>query len=283
MKRLAEIEAHITGVRELLDIVGAMRSLAGMRMQEALGALPGIRRYAEAMASGVANTALLLGDVLPPPPGNTAAPRAVVLCAPEHGFVGGFNERLVAAAEAVLTPSDVFLILGTRGAALAIERGREANWTYPMASRCDAAPDGVERLSSELYRRIARGEVSRVEVIHARHRPGQTPSIERRLLLPLDMAALKVKQPHQPPIHNLDPFLLHERLVAEYVFALLTEAAVESIASENAARLAAMAAAHDNVSKKLESLVSDARYARQSEITTELIDVVTGAEALMGS
>ena len=42
--------------------------------------------------------------------------------------------------------------------------------------------------------------------------------------------------------------------MAEYVFALLTEAAVESIASENAARFAAMSSAHDNVSKKLSNL-----------------------------
>ncbi|QGM95716.1 F0F1 ATP synthase subunit gamma (plasmid) [Methylocystis rosea] len=68
--------------------------------------------------------------------------------------------------------------------------------------------------------------------------------------------------------------------MAEYVFALLTEAAVESIASENAARFAAMESAYDNVSKKLEELRQEANQARQSEITTELIDLITGAEAL---
>jgi hypothetical protein len=73
---------------------------------------------------------------------------------------------------------------------------------------------------------------------------------------------------------------LLEKLVADYVFALLTESAVEGLAAENAARFAAMDAAHDNVSKKLEQLRQDARQARQDEITTELLDRVTGAEAL---
>jgi F-type H+-transporting ATPase subunit gamma len=68
--------------------------------------------------------------------------------------------------------------------------------------------------------------------------------------------------------------------MAEYLFALLMEAAVESIASENAARFAAMESAHDNVSKKLSRLRQDARQARQSEITAELLDLITGAEAL---
>jgi F-type H+-transporting ATPase subunit gamma len=60
----------------------------------------------------------------------------------------------------------------------------------------------------------------------------------------------------------------------------MVEAAVESIASENAARFAAMESAHDNVSKKLEELRQEANQARQSEITTELIELITGAEAL---
>jgi len=73
---------------------------------------------------------------------------------------------------------------------------------------------------------------------------------------------------------------LLEKLIAEYVFALLTEAAVESISSENAARLTAMESAHDNVTKKLSQLRQFAQQARQTEITDELLDLVTGAEAL---
>jgi F-type H+-transporting ATPase subunit gamma len=60
----------------------------------------------------------------------------------------------------------------------------------------------------------------------------------------------------------------------------LTEAAIEALVSENAARFAAMDSAHDNVSKTLERLRQDARQARQDDITTELLDLVTGAEAL---
>jgi F-type H+-transporting ATPase subunit gamma len=62
----------------------------------------------------------------------------------------------------------------------------------------------------------------------------------------------------------------------------LTEAAVESLASENAARFAAMQSAHGNVSKKLEELQQQARLMRQNEITSELLELVTGAEAMAG-
>ena len=149
-----------------------------------------------------------------------------------------------------------------------------------MATRSAGAPAAVRRLTADLYRRIARGEVSRVEMVFARARQGQPISVERRLLLPLDLTALAPKRPRQAPYHNLEPQALLERLMAEYVFALLTEAAVESIASENAARFAAMDSAHENVTKKLGQLRQAARQARQSEITAELLDVVTGAEAI---
>lgn len=282
MTRLAEIDGHIGSMRELLDLVGAMRSLAGMRMQEAQRTLPGIRRYAESLATAIADTLLLIQEPDPPPRRSSRERRALILCTAEHGFVLGFNERLVDAARAVLKIDDLLFVLGTRGAVLLFERGQPATWTHAMATRCSAAPETVRHLSAELYRRIAYGEIARVEVVYARYHQGSVSTIERRLLLPLDTASLKTRQPRQPPLHNLEPVTLHEKLMGEYVFALLTEAAVESMASENAARFAAMDSAHDNVSKKLERLRQEARLARQAEITTELIELVAGAEAQRG-
>jgi F-type H+-transporting ATPase subunit gamma len=258
-----------------------MRSLAGMRVQEAQQALPGIHRYAETAASALADSLLLL----PEPESlrsEVRGPLAVILCAAEHGFVGGFTERLLDAAEAVLEPGDLLFVLGSRGNALALERGLRASWVHPMPTRCTAVPEVVQHLSTELYPYIARGEIARVDVIYARYRQGSASTIERRLLLPLDVISLKPKQTRQPPIHYLEPVALHEKLMDEYAFALLTEAVVESILSENAARFAAMESAHDNVSKKLDKLRHAEREARQTEITMELLDLVTGAEAQGG-
>lgn len=282
MTRLLEIQTHIASMRELLNIVGAMRSLAGMRVQEVQHALPGIRSYADSMAAGIGRALLLM-----PQPVTEARQdygrRALVLCTAEHGFVGGFNERMLEAADKVLKASDLLFVFGSRGAALAFERGRKVTWTRPMATRLAGAPDAVNRLTSELYARIARGEIARVEVMFSRYRQGAASTIEHRLLLPLDTAALSSKQVRQAPLHNLPPRPLLEKLMAEYVFALLAEAAVESVASENAARFAAMESAHDNVSKKLAGLQQSARQARQTEITSELLDLMTGAAAMQAA
>lgn len=279
MTRLSEIQRHIASMDELFDIVGAMRSLAGMRVQEAQHALTGIRGYADSMAAGVGSALLLVPQPVTEMHQENSC-RALIVYTSEHGFVGGFNARILEAAEATLEPSDLIFVLGSRGAALALERGRRVAWTRPMATRPAGAPDAVNPLTSEIYARIARGEIARVEVMFGRYRQGAASTIERRLLLPLDTATLVAKPARQVPLHNLPPRFLLEKLMAEYVFALLTEAAVESIASENAARFAAMESAHDNVSKKLAGLQENARQARQTEITSELLDLITGAEAL---
>jgi F-type H+-transporting ATPase subunit gamma len=277
--RLAEIELHIAGMTELLDIVGAMRSLASMRMQEANRALPGIRRYADTMATAIGGALLLLPE---PEVTRPAAPdrRALILCTAEHAFVGGFNAHILDAAEAAREEGAALFVLGSRGAVQARERGWTTTWASVMATRPESVPETIGPLTAELYRLIARGQITSVEVMFGRQRQGGPASIERQPLLPIDFAPFRLPPPMLAPLHNLAPDLLLEKLVADYVFALLTEAAVESLASENAARFAAMGSAHDNVSKRLEELRQDAREARQGEITEELLDLVTGAEAV---
>lgn len=281
MTRLADIRVQIGSMGELRSLVGALRSLAGMRVQEAQRALQDVRRYGQSMAAAIGSALLLR----PPPASISAATvprRLLILFAAEHGFVGGFNERLIEAARSALTPGQMLFVLGSRGAAHAQEQGLKVAWNRPMATRLSAAPDTVNALITELYSRIAQGSITHVDVLFMRTRQGSGPVIECRSLLPLDTARMAPVSGVQAPLHNLPAQALIEKLVVEYVFALLTEAAVESIASENAARFAAMASAHDNVSGKLDQLRQSEREARQEEITAELLDLITGASAVAG-
>ena len=278
MTRVAETEAHIANMVELREIVGAMRSLASMRVQRTQQMLPGIRGYAEAMARGV-GTALLLMPETASSGTIDQGHRALVVFTAEHGFVGGFNECLLGAAEAALGRGDRLFVLGTRGIVVGEERGLALAWTHPMATRPEAAAETTRRLTNEVYRGIARGEITRVEVMFGRHGQGREMTIERRRVFPVDLASIARTGSRQPPLHNISPGRLLERLIADYVFALLTEAAVESLASENAARFAAMQSAHDKISDRLEALRREAWQARQEEVTTELLDLVTGAAA----
>jgi F-type H+-transporting ATPase subunit gamma len=278
--RLAELEGRIGAMTELQGIVSAMRSLAGMRLREAQRALPGVRRYAGAMESAIGAAARLAPDGgLAGSTAQGGMPRAVILCTAEHGFAGGFNERILDAADR--RPDDALFVLGTRGAVKAAERGWTLAWSGAMASRPDGVVAVVRQLATQVYDRIASGRVAAVAVLFTRTRTGGGATIEHRPILPLDLPALTAAAPPWAPLHNLPPAVLLERLIAEHVFSLLAEAAVESIASENAARFAAMEAAHDSLTRRVNALRAEASQARQEEITTELLDLVTGVEAQM--
>jgi F-type H+-transporting ATPase subunit gamma len=279
MTRLSDTQEHIASMDELLDIVGAMRSLAAIRMQEAQNALESIRRYSQSMAAAIGSALPLMQQGRYEAQLDTGC-RAVILVTAEHGFVGGFNERLIQAAKSARRPDDTVFIMGTRGALMAAEHGLPAVWTSPMATRLSGAPDTINILANAVYTRIAHGEICRVDAIYGRYQQGAVPVIEQRSLLPLDTRSLPRAAPRLPPLHNLPARALVEKLIAEYIFALLTEVAIESIASENAARLSAMDSARDNVTKKLASLRQTAQQERQSEITSELLDLITGAEAI---
>lgn len=280
MTRLADIQREQGSMAELQEIVSAMRALAGMRLQEAQQALPAVRRYSQAMAQAIGTALMLLPVSGAATPSADRGQRALIVCCSEHGFVGGFNERLMEAAAASLGTDDLLFMVGSRGVALALERERQIAWSSAMATRVAGTPDVVNALAAELYTRIAGGGIGRVEVLFERGEQGERPAVERRRLLPLDPLSLPRVTARQAALHDLAPYVLAEKLIAEYVFALLTEATVESLASENAARFAAMQSAHDSISKRLTQLEQTAEEARQSEITSELLDLITGAEAL---
>jgi len=291
--RLAEVERHVASMEELQRIVSAMRAIASMRMQEAVRALPSVRDYGGAIAEAIhaalaiageeARHAVFDGD------GRTdatkaSAPRtacrAIVLFAGEHGFVGGFNQRLIEAVESDLARTDALMIVGSRGAAFAVERGHMAAWWQPLATRLTGITETVRVLEDALLPRISREEVVRADVVFGRYSRSGEIAIERRQLFPLQLGAASANGRGFAPLHDLPAPELLEKLTAEYILAQLTEAAIEAVAAENAARFAAMESARDNVGKKLETLRLDASRARQEEVTTELLDLITGEQAL---
>lgn len=281
--RLAEIERHVSSIEELQRIVGAMRAIASMRVQEALGALKSVRQYGSALAVAVREALAIAADehVVPGEP-QRGGRRAIVVFTSEHGFVGGFNERLIEAAGVKPETGDTLVIVGSRGAALAGDRGLAVASTHAMATRLDSVPEAVQRVQEGLYPRIASAEIMRAEVVFGSHQGSGATAIERRQLFPLDLS-VRPERSESVPLHDLPAAELLERLTAEYILSQLMEAATESLAAENAARFAAMEAAHDNVGKKLQALRLDASRARQEEVTTELLDLVIGQQAVDGS
>jgi F-type H+-transporting ATPase subunit gamma len=300
MERLSEIQARIKNLGELGDVVGAMRSLAAVRVQQARGALPALLKYTTVVEEALADAFALAPGAGEPagddaaserspgePAGSAAAGSrsAVIVFSSEQGFVGAFNERVLERAATQLSRSgDSLLVVGARGASLAAERHLAVAWTAPMTTHGGGVVDVARGIAKEIYGRVARGELRRVTLVYARSSGGALSEVVVSTLLPFDPTPYRSTgaEAGAPPLTYLPPRELIDRLVDELVLAELMRAAMESFASENGARLATMEAAHTSIDKKLDELTQDERRRRQDEITTELLDIVTGAEAVAG-
>jgi F-type H+-transporting ATPase subunit gamma len=200
----------------------------------------------------------------------------IVLCA-EQGFAGTFNERVLDAAEDHLKfAGSELLVIGDRGAMVAVERGLTIGWSAPMVSHADEVPLLASRITDALYSRLANGQVTRVTVIHAVPAPSASIEIVERTLLPFDFTRFKVAPGAVAPLTTLPAEQLLAELAEEYVYAELCEEVMLSFAAENEARMRAMIAARSNVSRKLDELVGSFRRLRQEEITGEIIELCGG-------
>jgi len=281
MSRTAELASRLKSMAELLDVVGALRALAGVRLQEAQAALAGVRRYSDISARAVGGALGLAAT--PPAPELEAAdggPAAQLLFLSEHGFVGGLNERVIAAVRPQCQPGDRLFVLGRRGAGVMAEHWRSADWTGPMATFHGGVTASVRGLALILISDLEARRIRRVQAHYVRVEPGTTSRVVSRLLFPLDRRRLPQPPPAFAPVTQIPPARLAERLTGEYLFAQLTEAAVEALAGENSARFGVMAAAHDQLSHSQEKLTREARLARQADITAELLELIAGSGAL---
>ncbi len=278
-ERLSDLTAQIESVRQLESVVTAMRGIAASRAQSGRALLAGIDAYTRVVSRAIGEALSLAPSDDVAPSRDRAAGRGLVLFCAEQGFVGAFSERVL--AKAAGEPSDtILMVVGTRGIMLARERGMMPVWTSPMATSAAAVPHLATRLADALYSRISNDGLALVDMVYWQTGALGGMEIEHRSLLPLDLVQFRRPIEHRVPLTNLSPSLLLERLASEYVFAQLCQAAMLAFEAENEARMLAMGAAHTNIEAKLDTLRRRERLCRQEEITAEILELATGAEAL---
>jgi F-type H+-transporting ATPase subunit gamma len=277
-ERRADLAAQIESVRQLEAVVTAMRGIAVSRAQRGRSLLPGIDAYAAVVAAAISQALNLLPADGVAAVAQGAARRGVILFAAEQGFVGAFNERVLDAAAREPTDTTIFL-LGTRGAALAAERGLRPAWRAAMATHAEAIPDLANRLAEALYSRVTHEGLARVDVVFPRATAAGGIEVDRLSLMPIDFSRFARPALRRMPLINLAPSRLLEQFAAEYIYAELCRAAMHAFEAENEARMLAMGSARTNIEGKLADLSQRERQLRQQEITAEILELATGAQA----
>jgi F-type H+-transporting ATPase subunit gamma len=103
-------------------------------------------------------------------------------------------------------------------------------------------------------------------------------TVARVTLFPLDTKRFQVASAQIPPLTNLAPSRLLQQLAAEYVYAQLCDAAMQTFAAENQARMDAMGSASTNIETILSELRAHENRVRQEEVTAEIIELACSAD-----
>jgi F-type H+-transporting ATPase subunit gamma len=280
-ERLSEIAAQIQNVRQLAAVVTAMRGIAASRAQKGRALLAGVDAYTAVVSQAIGEALNLRPRPIAGTSESLRSKWALILFCAEQGFAGAFSERVFEAAGADLETA-VILLVGTRGAAVASERGIKPAWSTAMTTRVEGIAAFANRLGEALYRYVAQSAVTTADIVFSRSVPGGL-CVDRHSLLPIDLGRFVRPIEKEPPLIELAPKRLLEQLAAEYVYAQLCEAATHAFVAENEARVSAMMAAKNNTEKRLAALLQRERQLRQQEITTEIVELAAGTEALRPS
>jgi F-type H+-transporting ATPase subunit gamma len=219
-----------------------------------------------------------------------AGATGAVVFGSDQGLVGQFNEVIADYAIrtlAALPGKPEVWAVGERVHARLVDGGLSPVGFFTVPNSVKAITPLVGQILVESETRHGQGEVTELHLFYNRPSSGAVYAPVSQRLLPLDESWRRKLAQLSWPTANLPEVMgggnaTLRALIREYLFVSLFRACAESLASENASRLAAMQRAEKNINELLENLNRTFHRLRQSGIDEELFDVVSGFEALSG-
>lgn len=283
------LRRKIASAGDLESVVRTMKAMAASSISQYEQAVRALDDYYRTVQLGLAACFRKTPAVVAatPAPQKETATIAAIVFGSDQGLVGQFNEVL---AEFVVEQLEKqpgkkrLWVIGERMRARFVDTGLLANEQLVLPNSIKAITPSVGRILVEVESQRAKGAIAQVYVFHNRPKSGAIYTPVSQRLLPLDdqwrheLAAIRWPSSNLPEVMNTGEQTLLA-LVREYLFVSLFRACAESLASENASRLAAMQRAEKNIDELLVDLNRAFHRLRQSGIDEELFDVVSGFEA----
>ncbi len=286
MPNLKDIKRRIGSIKKTQQITRAMRMVSGAKLRRAQTASENARPYADRMratvsevARGASEDAHLLFERR-----ESLKKVELVLATSDRGLCGGFNANVIKFAEKQIAEREA------AGCAVAIttagRRGRDffrrrraaqLEGNYPQHGWVTYAQ--ASEIAKALSGRFVAGEIDEAILVYNEFVSAMTqrPKAVRLLPFSAEEGADAEGLPHEI---EPDPASLLAMLVPKAVEVEIYRALLENQTGEHAARMAAMEAATRNTEELVETLTLQFNRARQAAITKELVEIVSGAEAL---
>jgi F-type H+-transporting ATPase subunit gamma len=290
---LASLRRQIEGAGDLKSVVRSMKALAASSIGQYERSVLALTDYYRTVELGLVVCLRAAKEAIADPgvPASRATkPIIAIVFGSDQGLVGQFNDVLadfVARKLDALPGEKKVWAVGDRIHSRLADSGLPPVGLLSVPTSVEAIAPLVGEILVDVEAHRTQEEIGQLYLFHNCPESGAAYEPISQHLLPLD-AQWSSRLAHLPwPSGNLPEVIGSQKqtlwaLVREYLFVSLFKACAESLASENASRLAAMQRAEKNIDDLVENLNRTFRRMRQTAIDEELFDVISGFESLVG-
>ena len=286
MATLRQIRRRISSIQNIQQVTRAMYLVAAARVRRAQERLMAARPYAQKMGSLLRHLTSQVDRSAHPLLADREIRKAcLVVVTSDRGLCGSFNSALIRRATAQIkaygdTPYEMICV-GRKGRDFFQKRDYPVAGVYAEVFQ-QMAFSSASAIAEDVIRRFAQGEVDRVDVVYNEFKNVIQQDITLEQFLPI-----AAEEPEGDPLfvdylYEPEPAALLSLLVPRHLHFQMWRTLLESNAAEQGARMTAMDSATNNAGDLIGELTLDLNKARQTAITTELMDIVGGANALEG-
>ena len=291
MPNLKDIRLRIDSTKNTQQITKAMKMVSAAKLRRAQQNIVNMRPYAHTLLGMIADIALtkkIEHSLLT----RTESPKKVlvVVITSDRGLCGAFNTNVSKFAERYLKANKEkyekidFLLIGRRGADYFRRRGVVGVDTILNMAK-DISYEMAAKIAENVMNQYTSGDYDEVRFIYNEFKSAIQQTVVAETMLPIDIdaaATLGKGEGGFPAdmIFEPSPQEFIEQLIVKHFNVQVYRCLSESVAAEHGARMTSMENATKNAGEMIKSLTLTYNKARQAAITTELIEITSGAEAL---
>lgn len=287
MATLASLKRNINTTESLSSIVGTMKAFASSNIMHFQQAADASGTYAEILSKSL--SVIFAQDLQAGSASDEGSGlRIHVVFGSDFGLTGRFNERIVdfALREVPKGKNDLLIVIGQQ-VLVRLRRYRHIDQVFSVPQTEEGITRTVQRILSRLDEMRATRPLSSIELYYNKPIGKASMREVHETLFPLEMEAFLETRQAWPgrciPELLTDPDGTRRDLIQQFFFITLYRTFCDSLVTENASRLASMQSAERNIRDRLDELSFRYRQERQSQITDDINDIISGYKAISRS
>lgn len=284
MASMRDIKRRKNSVTSTQQITKAMKLVSTVKLQKARTKAEKTNPYTEQMYKTIRSIMKKSGNIVHPYlTAGESNRKAVIVITSNRGLAGGYNSnivKLITNGDFVKEDLDIYA-LGSKGYDMLSRRGYNV-----VENGSDIMDDPTYTDANNLCKKVldsfAKGEIGEIYLAYTHFKNTVTHIPTLIQLLPVDAGAIDEGEEDDNVMMNFEPSTEEalDVIIPKYVTSLFYGALVESVASENGARMQAMDSATSNADEIISDLTLKFNRARQGAITQELTEIIAGANAI---